>query len=151
MYGCRSDVVMPSTVDPKFKFASQVAVGVRASTGTDAAVPPSGDRDGVPRLCRGCGGPLKGSLGITIKVALRPKDADGFVVLPKKWVVERSNSRTMRARRSARDHERLMSHAEGHIQWVSITLMSRRLARRHRRTEVPRLSLPIRSCLSVTA
>lgn len=43
------------------------------------------------------------TLGITIKVVPRPKDARGFVLLPKRWVVERSNSWTMRARRNARD------------------------------------------------
>ncbi|MCX5205761.1 hypothetical protein OG897_30455 [Streptomyces sp. NBC_00237] len=32
-----------------------------------------------------------GLLGITIKVVLRPDDADGFVLLPKRWVMERSN------------------------------------------------------------
>ncbi|MFI1400383.1 IS5 family transposase [Streptomyces sp. NPDC020681] len=74
------------------------------------------------------------SLGITIKVVPRPKDATGFVVLPKRWVVERSNSWTMRAR-YARDYERLMSHAEAHIQWAFITLMSRRLARKQRQPE----------------
>lgn len=52
-----------------------------------------------------------------------------------RWVVERSNSWTMRARRNARDYERLMSHAEAHIQWAFITLMSRRLARPRRQTE----------------
>ncbi|WP_179382024.1 IS5 family transposase [Streptomyces sp. SA15] len=75
------------------------------------------------------------TLGITIKVVPLPEDAKGFVVLPKRWVVERSNSWTMRARRNARDYERLMSHAEAHIQWAFITLMSRRLARQHSRTE----------------
>lgn len=75
------------------------------------------------------------TLGITIKVVPRPKDADGFVVLSKRWVVERSNSWTMRARRNARDYERLMPHAEAHIQWAFITLMSRRLARQLRRNE----------------
>jgi hypothetical protein len=77
----------------------------------------------------------KDTLGITIKVVPRPKDAKGFVLLPKRWVVERSNSWTMRARRNARDYERLMSHAEAHIQWAFITLMSRRLARPRRQTE----------------
>lgn len=52
------------------------------------------------------------ALGITIKVVPRPDNAKGFVLLPKRWVVERSNSWTMRARRNARDYERLMSHAE---------------------------------------
>ncbi|WP_373687025.1 transposase [Streptomyces lunaelactis] len=36
------------------------------------------------------------TLGITIKVVPRPKDTKGFVLLPKRWVVERSNSWTMR-------------------------------------------------------
>lgn len=52
------------------------------------------------------------ALGTTVKVASRPKDAKGFVLLPQRWVVERSNSWTMRARRTARDYERLMPHAE---------------------------------------
>ena len=72
------------------------------------------------------------TLGITFMVVSRPKDAKGFVLLPKRWVVERSNSWTMRARRNARDYERLMSHAEAHIQWAFVTLMTRRLARQHR-------------------
>ncbi|MFE6939558.1 hypothetical protein [Streptomyces chartreusis] len=46
--------------------------------------------------------------------------------------MERSNSWTMRARRNVRDYERLMSHAEAHIQWAFITLMTRRLARSRR-------------------
>jgi len=29
----------------------------------------------------------------------------------------------MRARRKARDYERLMSHAEAHVQWAFITLL----------------------------
>ncbi|MEU3466155.1 transposase [Streptomyces sp. NPDC006733] len=52
------------------------------------------------------------ALGITVKVVSRPKDSKGFVLLPKRWVVERSNSWTMRARRNARDYERLLSHPE---------------------------------------
>ncbi|MER5301819.1 IS5 family transposase [Streptomyces lasiicapitis] len=75
------------------------------------------------------------TLGITIKVVPRPKDTKGFVLLPKRWVVERSNSWTMRARRNARDYERLTAHAEAHIQWAFITLMSRRLARPRRQTK----------------
>ncbi|MFD7057649.1 hypothetical protein ACFWBS_59195 [Streptomyces mirabilis] len=81
------------------------------------------------------------TLGITVKVVPRPKDAKGFVLLPKRWVVERSNSWTMRARRNARDCERLMAHAAAHIQWAFITLMSRRLARPRRQTEALPVSL----------
>uniref|UniRef100_A0AAU3IBL7 Transposase n=1 Tax=Streptomyces sp. NBC_01393 TaxID=2903851 RepID=A0AAU3IBL7_9ACTN len=82
------------------------------------------------------------TLGITVQVVPRPKDAKGFVLLPKRWVVERSNSWTMRARRNARDYERLMSHAEVHIQWAFITLMSRRLARPRRQTSAIPMSRP---------
>ncbi|WP_436850249.1 transposase [Streptomyces monashensis] len=81
------------------------------------------------------------ALGITVKVVSGPKDAKGFVLLPKRWVVERSSSWTMRARRNARDYERLMAHAEAHVQWAFITLMTRRLTRRNRRTEADPVSL----------
>ncbi|MGC4987046.1 transposase [Streptomyces sp. DT193] len=87
------------------------------------------------------------TLGITVKVVPRPKDAKGFVLLPKRWVVERSNSWTMRARRNARDYERLMFHAEVHIQWAFITLMSRRLARSRRQTS----AIPMSRSFSTTA
>ena len=74
-------------------------------------------------------------------VVPRPKEATGLVLLPKRWVVERSNSWTMRARRSMRDYERLMSHAEAHVQWAFIRLMSRRLARTRRQAEALTVSL----------
>lgn len=38
----------------------------------------------------------------------QPKDAKGFVVLPRRWVVERSIAWVMHARRHARDYERLI-------------------------------------------
>ncbi|MFI5888355.1 IS5 family transposase [Streptomyces sp. NPDC051554] len=74
-------------------------------------------------------------LALTLEIVKRTDDMTGFVVLPRRWVAERSNSWTMRARRNARDYERLMSHAEAHIQWAFITLMSRRLARPRPQTE----------------
>jgi transposase len=49
----------------------------------------------------------KERLDIKIKTVRRPPDAKGFVVLPRRWVVERSLSWIMRARRHCRDHERL--------------------------------------------
>jgi transposase len=59
-----------------------------------------------------------------------PPDAKGFVVLPRRWVVERSWSWIMRARRHCRDHERLPEMSESLITWAAITLMTRRLTRR---------------------
>jgi transposase len=72
---------------------------------------------------------VRKTLGITLTVVKRPKDAKGFVVLPKRWVVERTNSWVLRARRLVRDHERLISHSEAHLNWSAITLMTRRLTR----------------------
>ena len=69
-------------------------------------------------------------LDITIKAVRRPPDAKSFVVLPRRWVVERSWSWIMRARRHCRDHERLPEMSESLITWAAITLMTRRLTHR---------------------
>ncbi|MFJ4561988.1 RacP protein [Streptomyces massasporeus] len=67
-----------------------------------------------------------------------PKDAVGFVILPRRWVVERSLAWIMHARRHARDYERLIQHSESLITWAAITLMTRRITRRQsRRTGQP--------------
>jgi transposase len=68
-------------------------------------------------------------LDITIKTVKRQPGADGFIVLPRRWVVERSWSWIMRARRHCRDHERLPEMSESLITWAAITL-TRRLTRR---------------------
>ncbi|PJN23040.1 hypothetical protein CG736_25070 [Kitasatospora sp. CB02891] len=52
------------------------------------------------------GGWAKKYLNLTVKTVNRPKDAKGFMVLPRRWVVERSHARAMHARRHARDYER---------------------------------------------
>ncbi|WP_406480419.1 IS5 family transposase [Streptomyces sp. NBC_01615] len=74
-------------------------------------------------------------LDITIKTVRRPPDAKGFVVLPRRWVVERTWSWIMRARRHCRDHERLPEMSESLITWAAVTLMTRRLTRRNTRPE----------------
>ena len=48
------------------------------------------------------------TLGVAIRISRRPPGASGFVVLRKRWVVERTLSWIMRARRNARDYERLI-------------------------------------------
>ncbi|MFF3350961.1 IS5 family transposase [Streptomyces sp. NPDC002779] len=72
----------------------------------------------------------KKHLNLTIKPVSRPKDASGFVIIPRRWVVERSLAWVMNARRHARDYERLVQHSESLITWAAITLMTRRLTRR---------------------
>uniref|UniRef100_UPI003F4BDF4F transposase n=1 Tax=Streptomyces microflavus TaxID=1919 RepID=UPI003F4BDF4F len=71
----------------------------------------------------------KRHLNLTIKPVSRPKDTTGFIVLPRRWVVERSLAWMMHARRHARDYERLIQHSETLITWAAITLMTRRLTR----------------------
>lgn len=68
-------------------------------------------------------------LNLTIKVVSRPRGAQGFVVLAKRWVVERSLSWVLRARRNIRDHERRPQNSEIMIIWSAITQMTRRLTR----------------------
>lgn len=59
----------------------------------------------------------------------RPKYSSGFVLLPRRWVVERSLAWMMNARRHARDYGRLIQRSETPITWAAITLMTRRLTR----------------------
>ncbi len=68
-------------------------------------------------------------LKLTVKTVSRPKNTPGFVILPRRWVVERSIAWIMQARRNARDYERLPQHSEALITWAAITLMTRRLTR----------------------
>jgi transposase len=82
----------------------------------------------------------KSFLNITLKVVSRPKNTPGFVVLPRRWVVERTISWIMRARRNCRDYERLRQHSEAHITWAMITLMTRRLTRKQPRRALPAAS-----------
>ena len=46
-------------------------------------------------------------VGITLEVVKLPAAKQGFVLLPRRWVVERSFGWTARFRRLARDYERL--------------------------------------------
>jgi transposase len=51
--------------------------------------------------------------GIRLEVVKKPGASKGFVLLPKRWVVERSFAWTSRFRRLARDYERLTQTLEG--------------------------------------
>ncbi|NEA77235.1 transposase [Streptomyces sp. SID13588] len=54
-------------------------------------------------------------LHITLTTIHRPKGQKGFVVLPRRWIVERTLGWIMHARRNARDYERLPQHSESHL------------------------------------
>lgn len=67
-------------------------------------------------------------LGLVLQVVKRTDTMEGFVVLPRRWVVERTFAWLMHSRRLARDYETLTATSEAMIQWSMITRMSRRLA-----------------------
>jgi len=68
-------------------------------------------------------------LGIEIEVVERHQGQEGFRVLPRRWVVERTNAWISRRRRCARDYERLPAHHAGMVQLAAILQMTRRLAK----------------------
>jgi putative transposase len=65
-----------------------------------------------------------------LQTVLRPVKAKGFIVLPKRWIVERTFSWLSRHRRHSRDYERNTDTSEAMIYITMIGLMSRRLAKR---------------------
>lgn len=64
-----------------------------------------------------------------LQTVLRPVHAQGFVVLPKRWIVERTFAWITRNRRHSKDYERNPETSEAMIYIAMINLMSRRLAR----------------------
>ncbi len=64
----------------------------------------------------------------TLEIVKRPDDLTGFVVLPKRWIVERTFSWLYRYRRLNKDYELLPENSEVMILIAMINLMSRRLA-----------------------
>ncbi|GAA4980833.1 IS5 family transposase [Kitasatospora paranensis] len=68
-------------------------------------------------------------LRIALTVVKRSDDATGFVVLPKRWLVERTFAWLMHSRRLARDYEMRTDTSEAMIRWSMTMVMSRRLAR----------------------
>jgi transposase len=65
---------------------------------------------------------------LQIVVVPRNADVQGFQVLPRRWVVERTFGWLTRCRRLARDYERKTAHAEAMIDVAMIRLMAARLA-----------------------
>src|SRR6185312_13294235 len=67
-------------------------------------------------------------LKIVVQIVKRSDDTKGFVVLPRRWVVERTLAWIARHRRCVRDYERLPEHHEAMVRWTMIRITSRRLA-----------------------
>jgi putative transposase len=106
------------------------------------------DRDGAKLLLRHLGGACKklrlvwvdgsyrGTLldwaaqhaRLQLRPVLRTDEQKGFVLLPRRWVVERTFAWLTHHRRLSKDYERLTTTSEAFVYLVMIRLMLRRLA-----------------------
>jgi putative transposase len=70
---------------------------------------------------------VRDRFGWILQTILRPVGVKGFIVLPRRWVVERTFAWLSRNRRFSKDYERLPQTSENMIYIAMIHLMSRRL------------------------
>ena len=66
--------------------------------------------------------------GWVLDIVRRPANQTGFVVLPRRWIVERTFAWLGRYRRLSKDYEALTDSSETMIRVAMIQLMLRRLA-----------------------
>lgn len=69
------------------------------------------------------------TFGWILQTVLRPVGVKGFVVLPKRWIVERTLAWLVRHRRHSKDYEKTTASSEAMIYIAMISLMSKRLAK----------------------
>jgi putative transposase len=62
-----------------------------------------------------------------LEVIHRPKDAEGWIRLPKRWVVERTFGWLLKSRRLSVDREKTVSSSEAMVRWSMVHLMLKRL------------------------
>ena len=67
--------------------------------------------------------------GWDLEIVERDREAEGFEVIPKRWIVERTISWIGRNRRMSKDYERKVQTSETLIELAMIRLILRRLAR----------------------
>jgi putative transposase len=70
---------------------------------------------------------VKETFGWVLQTVLRPVGVKGFVVLPKRWIVERTFAWLARYRRHSKDYEKTTASSEAFTYIAMINLMSRRL------------------------
>ena len=85
------------------------------------------------------------NLRLTVEIVKR-NAAHAFVVLRRRWAVERTFAWITRSRRTVRDYERLTEHHAAMVYWSMIIIMTRRLGRQQysagHRPPAAQLSLP---------
>lgn len=69
------------------------------------------------------------TFALVLAIVKRSDDRRGFVVLPKRWIVERLFAHLMRSRRLTRGFEGRTAGAEAMVYWSMTLLMTRRPAR----------------------
>ena len=67
----------------------------------------------------------------TVEIVTRFVDQVGFVVLPRRWVVERTLAWLGRCRRLSKDYEHLAICSEAHVYIASIGLLLKAVTRAH--------------------
>ena len=72
---------------------------------------------------------IEETCGWILQTVLRPVGMKGFVVLPKRWIVERTFAWIGRCRRHSKDYERNPETSENMIYITMIALMAKRLAK----------------------
>jgi putative transposase len=77
---------------------------------------------------RGIVEPAQALYGLAVEIVTRPPETQGFHVLPKRWMVERSLSWFSRGRRLKLDYERDPAYSEAWIYVASIHRMLKHLA-----------------------
>ncbi len=80
-------------------------------------------------------------LGLALTIVAKLAGQTTFVVLHRRWCVERTFSWINRCRRTVRDYERLPAHHAAMVQWAMVIVMTRRLAR-HQATVRAKPSAP---------
>jgi putative transposase len=63
---------------------------------------------------------VKRTFDVALEIVLRSDDVNGFVVLPKRWVVERTFARFGFYHRLSKEYEQLLIHSQGMVYLASI-------------------------------
>lgn len=70
---------------------------------------------------------LQQNIQCKLEIAVRPTNAEGFILVPVRWVVERTFAWLGRYRRLSKDYERCTKSSEGMIYLASIRTMLKRI------------------------
>jgi len=74
------------------------------------------------------GGWLRATFGVELEIVMRPPEAKGFVLLARRWVVERTLAWWSRNRRLAKEYEHLLTSSTLLLYLAAVHLLLKRLA-----------------------